>query len=70
MRFRVMRQTTFFVLGFAFYKNPELLQKGMAQLLVKLHKREKYHRKTAELKFNPYRAFEKQDCSREEIQTV
>ena len=65
-----IKKYPFFVLGFVFCKNPELLQKGMARLLVKLHKRKKYHRNIAELKFNPYRALEKQGCSRNEIRTV
>ena len=49
-----IKKYLFFVLGFVFCKNPEQMRKGMARLLVRLHKRKRYHLKTVELKFNLY----------------
>ena len=53
-----VKKYPFFVLGFVFCKNPEQMRKGMARLLIRLHKRKRYHLKTVELKFNLYRALE------------
>lgn len=63
-----IRQYPFFVIGFVVCQRPELLRKNMKRLLLKLHKRKKYHRKIMELKFSPYSALEKQGCLKNEIQ--
>lgn len=64
-----VRRYPFFVIGFVVCQRPELLKKDMKRLLLKLHKRKKYHRKVMELKFSPYSALHKQGCSKKEIQT-
>ena len=56
-----VKKYSFFVLGFVFCKNPEQMRKGMARLLIRLHKRKRYRLKTVELKFNLYRALEIRD---------
>ena len=56
-----VKKYPFFVLGFAFCKNPEQMRKSMARLLIRLYKRKRYHLKTVELEFNLYRALEIRD---------